>query len=192
MDVCSNCGTQNLSSARFCKSCGMQRVTSTGPLVQGPQNTGPFGTAQSGLNSRSLDGSYAPSPPPVPPIGEPAYQQHYYPAPLQSPVPYVTTGGASDVNRLMMFEANRKSTSTAILLCFFLGIWGVHRFYAGQSGSGAAMLIITAVSILLMFVIVGFLTIWITIIWQFVDLFLCSEMVRKYNNDLAARLSVRA
>lgn len=33
-----------------------------------------------------------------------------------------------------------KSRTTALLLCIFLGFWGVHRFYAGKVGSGILML----------------------------------------------------
>jgi TM2 domain-containing membrane protein YozV len=31
---------------------------------------------------------------------------------------------------------SRKSTSAAFWLCFFLGHWGVHRFYVGKAGTG--------------------------------------------------------
>jgi TM2 domain-containing membrane protein YozV len=67
---------------------------------------------------------------------------------------------------------------------------GAHRFYLGQQGSAVAMLIITIVSFLLMLVFIGFLTIWISIIWAFVDLFLVSGLTQQYNNQLAARMNV--
>jgi TM2 domain-containing membrane protein YozV len=88
-----------------------------------------------------------------------------------------------------MYEANKKSTGIAYLLWFFLGGFGAHRFYLGESGTGAAILIITLGSILLSVVFIGVLTIWISIIWIFVDLFLIPGMVQKYNNQLAARLN---
>ena len=47
----------------------------------------------------------------------------------------------------------QKSKTTAALLCFFLGIWGVHRFYVGKVGSGVAQL----------FTLGGFF------IWAFID-----------------------
>ena len=35
----------------------------------------------------------------------------------------------------------QKSKTTALLLCFFLGGLGAHRFYVGKTGSGIAMLL---------------------------------------------------
>jgi TM2 domain-containing membrane protein YozV len=34
-----------------------------------------------------------------------------------------------------------KSNTVALLLCFFLGFLGVHRFYVGKIGTGVLMLI---------------------------------------------------
>jgi len=34
-----------------------------------------------------------------------------------------------------------KSKMTALLLCFFLGEFGAHRFYVGKTGSAVAMLL---------------------------------------------------
>src|SRR5699024_8691478 len=36
-----------------------------------------------------------------------------------------------------------RTITPALLLCFFVGFLGVHRFYAGKVGSGAAMLLLT-------------------------------------------------
>ena len=34
---------------------------------------------------------------------------------------------------------NKKSWITTLLLCFFLGGFGAHRFYVGKTGTGIAM-----------------------------------------------------
>ena len=76
----------------------------------------------------------------------------------------------------------------AYLLWFFLGTFGAHRFYLNLYGTGAAILIITLASLLFMFVGVGLFTIWISVIWVFVDLFLIPGITRKYNVALATQL----
>ena len=35
---------------------------------------------------------------------------------------------------------SRRSRLAALLLCFFLGFLGVHRFYVGKTGTGIAMI----------------------------------------------------
>lgn len=37
-------------------------------------------------------------------------------------------------------SASSKSRNTALLLCFFFGVVGAHRFYVGKTGSGIAQL----------------------------------------------------
>jgi TM2 domain-containing membrane protein YozV len=55
-----------------------------------------------------------------------------------------------------------KSKATAAVLAFFFGTLGVHRFYLGRAGSGAAMLILS----LTLFGLV------ITLVWELVDFIL--------------------
>ena len=40
-----------------------------------------------------------------------------------------------------MAGKSEKSNTVALLLCFFLGFLGVHRFYVGKIGTGVLMLI---------------------------------------------------
>ena len=95
----------------------------------------------------------------------------------------------SDTAQLMQYDANKKSAVVAYLLWFFIGMLGAHRFYLGLPGTGAAILIITVLSLLLMFTGIGFATIWISLIWIIVDLFLIPGITRKYNVALARDLS---
>lgn len=61
------------------------------------------------------------------------------------------------------------------LFCFFLGVFGAHRFYTGKTGSAIAMLLIT---ILLGWIGIG---VAITGIWALVDLILiaCAKFTGK-------------
>jgi len=57
-------------------------------------------------------------------------------------------------------EESRRLILPAFLLAFFIGVFGVHRFYVGKTGSGIAMLLITLTMVGV--VITG---IWATIDW---------------------------
>lgn len=97
----------------------------------------------------------------------------------------------SDAGTMMHFESMKKSTTTAYLLWWFFGIFGAHRFYLGKTGSAIAMLLISLTSFALMIVLVGFVTIFITVVWMFVDMFLIPGMTRDHNLGLAGALAPR-
>lgn len=65
----------------------------------------------------------------------------------------------------------KKSRIAALLLCFFFGMFGVHRFYLGKNGSGAAMAILSVLGIGLSFVLIGYPLLLLTFIWAVVDFF---------------------
>lgn len=70
-----------------------------------------------------------------------------------------------------MAETN-KSKAAAALLCFFLGVFGIHRFYLGRIGSGVAQLILFILSSILLWVGVGVVTYLILGIWVVIDFIL--------------------
>ena len=67
---------------------------------------------------------------------------------------------AKSINGLYKGE---KSIAVYLVLCWFLGVFGAHRYYSGKTGSAIAMTILTVL-------IVG---IPVTIVWTFVDLIVC-------------------
>ena len=69
------------------------------------------------------------------------------------------------------FEARKKSPHTGMILAFFLGGLGGHRFYMGQTGLGILYLVFCWMSIP---AVVGF-----------VEVFLMPGRVRRFNADLA-------
>lgn len=95
----------------------------------------------------------------------------------------------NDAATMMRYDANKKSTSVAYLLWFFLGMFGAHRFYLGHTGTAVTLLVITLVSLPLMFVLIGLLTILIPCVWWLVDAFLIPSMTRDSNNGLVLHLS---
>ena len=85
----------------------------------------------------------------------------------------------------MVYDAHRKSTGVAYLLWFFLGSFGGHRFYLGQTGTAIVQLL------LLIFGWIPLFTGWIALgLWLFVDLFLIPGLARDHNLRLADRLTI--
>nr|WP_247714360.1 TM2 domain-containing protein [Qipengyuania aerophila] len=83
-----------------------------------------------------------------------------------------------------MYDANRKSTGVAYLLCIFLGGFGAHRFYLGRTGTGAVQLVLWLLGWATLFIA------WIPLgIWIIVDLFLIPGLARNENMSLADKFS---
>lgn len=76
------------------------------------------------------------------------------------------------VNIQEFFMENKKSLVLTLVLWFFLGSLGAHRFYLGYNGSAAAQLIMTILGWATMIVVVGFVPLVIVGIWLIVDLVL--------------------
>ncbi len=80
----------------------------------------------------------------------------------------------------MMYDANKKSTGVAYLLWIFLGGFGAHRFYLGETGTAVAQLLLLLFGWLPLFI--G----WFVLgIWLLVDLFLIPGIARDKNMRLA-------
>lgn len=102
--------------------------------------------------------------------------------------PMAPVGSGQDIQRMMLYDANKKSAGVAYLLWLFLGFFGAHRFYTGRTGSGAAMLVVTLISYLLTFVLIGYLPLaFIFLVWV-VDAFQIPGWIRDHNTRLIASL----
>ena len=96
----------------------------------------------------------------------------------------VSSDANSVARKQMMYDANRKSTGVSYLLWFFLGSFGAHRFYLGQTGTAVVQLLLLLLGWLPLFV--G----WIILgVWLFVDLFLIPGIARDENMRVADRLT---
>ncbi|HXX67120.1 MAG TPA: TM2 domain-containing protein [Polyangiaceae bacterium] len=74
---------------------------------------------------------------------------------------------------MMAYQAQRKDRAIAFLLSFFLGWWGLDRFYLGQVGLGLAKALSFA----------GFG------LWWFIDLFLIMHAADRRNADTVVNLA---
>lgn len=98
-------------------------------------------------------------------------------------------GVALDPQRMMMYETQKKSVGLAYVLLLFLGWFGAHRFYLGRQGSAIALVILTVLSFLGSFILIGFVGYFVVAAWLFVDLFLTAGMVSEYNSKLLSGIA---
>lgn len=78
---------------------------------------------------------------------------------------------------MMPYYGPPKTKLVAILLAFFLGGFGIHRFYLGHTSTGIAMLVLTILS----FVTCG-ATAFIIFVWAIVDIILiATDSLREAN-----------
>lgn len=100
-----------------------------------------------------------------------------------------SVGERSSARQQMMYDANRKSTGVAYLLWLFLGGFGAHRFYLGQTGTAAAQLVLWVLGWATLIVGVGLVLLAIVGIWVLVDAFLIPGIIREQNMRLVDRLT---
>lgn len=58
-------------------------------------------------------------------------------------------------------DTTKKSNTVALLLCFFLGAFGAHRFYVGKTKTAVIMLVLT----------LTFIGLIVSGVWAVVDMF---------------------
>ena len=97
----------------------------------------------------------------------------------------------SDVTTMMAYDANKKSVGVSYLIWFFLGMFGVHRFYLSTPVAGILILLFSILGFLTLFTGVGAVFLLISGIWCLLDAFLIPGIVRRYNNNLVTKLSGR-
>ncbi len=95
---------------------------------------------------------------------------------------------ASEAQKIMAYDAQKKSVLVAYLLWWFLGSLGAHRFYLGKTGSAVTMLVITLVSIPATLILIGFVGLAAIGVWWIVDAFLIPGIVKIHNMKLAMHL----
>jgi TM2 domain-containing membrane protein YozV len=106
---------------------------------------------------------------------------------LPPPPPPASGPPGLTASDLIRFEKERKSAGVALFLCWFLGVFGAHRFYLNRPHA-LTMLIITVVSFPLCLIFIGFAGVFLVWVWMIVDLFSVCQWVRDHNTALLARL----
>ncbi|MFO1039925.1 MAG: TM2 domain-containing protein [Geminicoccaceae bacterium] len=94
-----------------------------------------------------------------------------------------------DTELTLRYDANKKSALLAYVLWFFLGLFGVHRFYLGRWMSGLAMLVLHGLSWLTYVILIGWIGFGLLGLWWLIDALLIPGMTRSYNNRLVDDLT---
>lgn len=124
---CDQCGTQ--VNSRFCPQCGHEIGR---PVVMPPSD-------------QTMPGSARPAPPPPPavvsappPQAGAVYPQTPYPQQVPYPPQQVVYQQPPVViyNTPVVATGRPKDKWVAFILCFFLGVFGGHKFYEGKAGMG--------------------------------------------------------
>jgi TM2 domain-containing membrane protein YozV len=97
-------------------------------------------------------------------------------------------GVSADVSAMMAYDNNKKSLLLSYLLWLFLGGFGAHRFYNGQTGTGVAQLLLLVFGFITTVFFIGFFLLGALFLWVLIDAFLIPNWVRNNNNLLINQL----
>lgn len=81
----------------------------------------------------------------------------------------------------VVVQTEGKNMALAYVLWFFLGIFGIHRFYLERPGTGVAQLLLWVVGAFTLMFVIGFALLLIAGIWWLVDAFRVQAIVTEYN-----------
>ncbi|AKE39083.1 Putative membrane protein [Corynebacterium camporealensis] len=76
-----------------------------------------------------------------------------------------------------------KSWIATMLLCFFLGTFGIHNFYLGNRLRGICQLVLNGVGWLFSFILIGYPMLWLLWAWVLVEFVLIILRTGGYGSD---------
>ena len=88
------------------------------------------------------------------------------------------------------FGGEGKNMIIAYLLWFFLGGFGIHRFYLGKIGTGITQLALLAVGIVTSVILIGYVLLIALSIWWILDAYFVFKYVNEANAALPRSSSV--
>ena len=128
-----------------------------------------------------------PSVPPQPQY-QPAPPQAAYPAqpqpyqqPYQAAVPQPYAPAPYGVPKAPRVPMPYKDSTAAWLLWFFLGYFGAHHFYLGRNQRGTVYAVVCGLSILLSFLLIGFIGFLVLFVLWIIDATQLSGQLTDYN-----------
>lgn len=127
---CKKCGEQIPDIAKFCPCCGATQVSTKycqhcGEVINSDWNVCPSCGNQVGELKQVQ---------PIQPA--PTVQQVSQSQPAPQPIIINNTNTATATSVVNVYGGKPKNKWVAVLLCFFLGFLGAHKFYEGKIGMG--------------------------------------------------------
>ena len=161
---------------------------SSEPVV--PQQGNPGPVPQPAHYGQPVPPPHQPPPHQQPYQQQPYQQAPYQPAPYQpapyqqmAPQPYAAPGfPAGHPNAPLQY----KDTTAAFLLWFFLGTFGAHHFYLGNTQRGVVYAVTCVVSWILLAVAIGAVGLLVLFVLWIIDGVQLSEKLRQYNANAYA------
>ena len=168
MTYCSYCGTNLPSESKFCNNCGQPLYAATTEIQQNDDvDLRPQQTAQQ---------EYQPL--------EYRQQEYYQPQPSAARTPPLVVSQTQQQVSSPAFVPDRKNPGVAAVLSFFWA--GLGQIYNGQLLKGIGFIVLYAFSVLLCFVLIGFII--LPIVW-FIGIWDAYSTAKSYNDRLYASLA---
>lgn len=89
-----------------------------------------------------------------------------------------------ELKAIMNMSIGSKSLVLAYVLWFFLGAFGIHRFYLGKTVSGIIMLMLTLVGVATSMLGIGLIFLFIVAVWWMLDALLIFLASKKANDKV--------
>lgn len=84
-----------------------------------------------------------------------------------------------------MYVTPPKDTTVAYLLAIFLGQFGAHNFYLGRAGCAVSQLVLWILGLATSWIGIGFILMFVVLIWWIVDLCSIPQYIREHTAMLA-------
>ena len=102
----------------------------------------------------------------------------------KSPDPESQNVTKDELKAIMNMSIGSKSLVLAYVLWFFLGAFGIHRFYLGKTVTGVVMLLLTLVGLATSVLGIGLIFLFIVAIWWILDALLIYLASKKANDKV--------
>jgi TM2 domain-containing membrane protein YozV len=95
-----------------------------------------------------------------------------------------SNGFATTSSSSVTVNSDGKNMVLAYVLWWFLGFFGIHRFYLGRIGTGVTQLVLLIVGLVLSIVVIGYLFLLVLLVWWLLDAYFVYALVKESNGGV--------